>query len=193
MFAVDRWAEAFISASAGKSVLRSLDEREYVAVQEGLVLLRTALKLFYKKFRYESGTYAASKMISITKDALKKCGYEEGSNRGVEAALSVLFLIIKKNRVIYGEKFCCAADSRSRTLAGILTVTLESAREPDEAFLRDLKSALSRKTGARIVEIIQKTDPALIGGRRLSIGTERLDCSLAGAMRRMRDFLEKTV
>lgn len=67
---------------------------------------------------------------------------------------------------------------------GEVTVSAESAVALSEKDLKDLAQRLSKAYG-RPVRLSAKHNPALLGGMILKMGSQQLDSSLAGKMRRL--------
>ena len=190
MFASDRWADAFIAVCAGADGgVQSLDDAEYAVVREGLAVLHALYTASGRRFLQERGLRSARKIQAMLEAALAKSGYGGGS-RGVDAAVSTLFLLVKKQYFKHSGSLCTAIDKRSKELAGILDVTVETPSEAAAGFLEGLKAALIRQKGVKNVEFEQKTEPELLGGYRVRIGGERFDYSMAGEINRLKKALQ---
>jgi F-type H+-transporting ATPase subunit delta len=68
---------------------------------------------------------------------------------------------------------------------GIVEASIESAVPISDSLRTDLKNALEKKTGKKI-RMHCETNSKLVAGFRISIGEQRIDCSIAGQLERMR-------
>lgn len=189
MFATDRWAEAFIAVCAGTDGgVQRLTDAEYAVVQEGLAVLQALYSASGRRFLQERGLRSARKIKVVLEGALAASGYGGGS-RGVETAVSTLVLLVKKQYFKHSGSLCAAIDKRSKELAGILDVIVETPAGAEAGFLDALKAEIIRQRGVKTVEIVEESKPELIGGCRVRIGGERFDFSIAGEIDRLKKAL----
>lgn len=67
--------------------------------------------------------------------------------------------------------------------AGTTSVTITTPSEGTAAEKKEIAGALEKELGGTI-EIMEETDPTLIGGLKLTLGDDRLDFSLRSALTR---------
>ncbi|MDP8222811.1 MAG: ATP synthase F1 subunit delta [Candidatus Lernaella stagnicola] len=72
---------------------------------------------------------------------------------------------------------------------GIARATVCSAVELDTAALARLRVLLQRKVGRRI-ELTAHTDPSVVGGLRVQVGSKVYDATIASHLRRLREKLK---
>ena len=177
MFAADRWAAAFFKVCGG---ITDMDE--------GLAVLKAAFAALLLKKNTPMGSQAATQANIFLHDALKKSGYTEGS-RAVEAACSVVFLMVKKGHVKVAPLLIKEIEKSIMIEKGIVEVGLEAAAQPDEAFLLELQETLKTRMAAKQVKITVKIDKSLIGGYKINYGNEKEDFSLSGELRQLKTSL----
>ncbi|MDR0878084.1 MAG: F0F1 ATP synthase subunit delta [Treponema sp.] len=172
MFQSDRWALAFINAldASGSSC------------EEGLAVLQALVPGIKNIHRRLSGTTAASQLEKMIRQSAAQAGI---TATAMETAIRFIALLVRKN--LFGridlvikniEKII---DERN----GVLELTLESAQPLDVEFQNTLKTKLIQETGAKEIRIIPRLLPELLGGCRLLIGSEAIDASLRGRIRKM--------
>jgi F0F1-type ATP synthase delta subunit len=179
-FSASRWAEAFCGSGergGGSENLYSAAE-----LRDGLLFLQAILPVAAKNYAGAEPRDAAS---HFTKAINSAAGLEFTP---YERAASLARLLILKGHIAERgavEAFLADLEGRVDKLEGIVTVRLESAVEPDEAFIEAVKSKIKESTGAKEVKVVQKTEISLMGGFRLSLGSRRVDCSLRGKFLRL--------
>jgi hypothetical protein len=110
---------------------------------------------------------------------------------GVETALRVLCLLVRRGLWAHAPLMPAAITAAYRQKAGIVCVTLEEAgnmfacADDKAAFCGKLERLVMKKTGAAAVVVEQTLNPALIGGCRIYLSGTRYDFSLAGRLKRL--------
>lgn len=61
----------------------------------------------------------------------------------------------------------------------------------DAGALRDTIAQMLEKRLGRVVELVQKADPSIIGGAILTIGDDRIDMSIKGELEQLENDLRK--
>uniref|UniRef100_A0A832M2P9 ATP synthase subunit delta n=1 Tax=Oscillatoriales cyanobacterium SpSt-402 TaxID=2282168 RepID=A0A832M2P9_9CYAN len=96
-----------------------------------------------------------------------------------------LLVLVDRRRVVLLEGICKEFQALLRKLNQIVLAEITSVNELTD----DQKQALQEKvialTGARSVELETKLDPDLIGGVIIKIGSQVIDASLRGQLRRI--------
>jgi F-type H+-transporting ATPase subunit delta len=172
MFLAERWAEAFVNASETNA-------------GEGLALLRAVFPLVRGIPGEVSGRAAAFRLEKMLRAAAGT-----GESPGMEAAIRLLVLLVKKGNLRFSEAVTGAIEKILDRQRGTLECVLEAAAPPEEDFQEDLKKALIKKTGATEVRVLPRINPELLGGFRLRLGDEVLDASLRGQLEQMAADME---
>jgi F-type H+-transporting ATPase subunit delta len=183
MVLAERWAEAFVNATGATSPAASAKN-----AGDGLAFLRAVLPLIRKIPGEPAGGAAAFRLEGMLRAALAKTAAEK--TPGLEAALRLIVLLVKKSRLRFGDAVIRAIGQIIDREQGILECVLESAAPPEEDFLAELKKALIAKTGAREIRLLPRIKPELLGGFCLRLGDEVLDASLRGQVRQLAAELE---
>jgi hypothetical protein len=168
MFDAGRWARAFLAACADKT-------------EEGLEVFK-ALESCVPAGSWGSGSEAAER---LGRTLLGAPGRVFDANAGTLAACRTLMLLVKKGFARHFPEVAGEARRIWEAGNGILAVVLESAFPPDEEFMETLRRAVQEKTAARLLKVSVRLMPQLIGGCRLRIGTQCLDASVSGQLRKM--------
>lgn len=190
MFLAERWAEAFVYAAGAFTggADAAGPEASIKNAREGLAFLRTVLPLIREIPGEVAGRTAAFRLEKILRAAAAESAVEK--TPGLEAALRLTVLLIKKGGLRFGDEVTGAIEQIIDQRQGLLEGILESAGPPEENFLEELKKALIKKTGAREIRLLPRIRPELLGGFRLRLGDEVLDASLRGQLRQMAADLE---
>jgi F-type H+-transporting ATPase subunit delta len=105
-----------------------------------------------------------------------------------ELATRMLEVLVRSNRVNDITGILQAVAEYVNTATGVAVAEVRSAKalSPDEQ--KELSATLSRKVGKN-VELDVQTDPALLGGIVVKIGSEIWDASVAGKIQKFRASL----
>ncbi|GHV75422.1 hypothetical protein AGMMS49942_02430 [Spirochaetia bacterium] len=169
MFQGDRWADAFMAASAGHAG-EALDVLK--AIEPALSRLPLAV----------SGSGDAGRLEKLLRSAL---GSPAPIDAGAEYAIRFLTLLVRKGYFTHFGAALRALEQRIDAKNGVLTVQVESAQPLDEDLQEKITALLVRRTGAREVRLVSRLVPELLGGYRLRFGAELVDTSLKGQLQRM--------
>jgi len=106
-------------------------------------------------------------------------------DRASETLLNFLQLLVDKRRIIFlaaiAEQYLALLRVRNETVLA----EVASARELTEEQRRDIASRVRAFANARDVELQTRVDPNLLGGAVIKIGSQVLDLSLRGQLRRI--------
>jgi F-type H+-transporting ATPase subunit delta len=171
MFSAGRWASAF-AAAAGASA------------EEGLDLLKVLIPALGHISGVVSGTAASLTMTRYLREGLTRAGIEAG-NRGAFFALGTVALLIKRNRLSWGNPLIREIEKVLDERNGTLPATVETAFPLDQEFEHTLGELLKQKTGAREIRLTVAVVPELLSGCRLRMEGRSLDLSLRGQLQKM--------
>ncbi|MDR1277840.1 MAG: F0F1 ATP synthase subunit delta [Treponema sp.] len=181
MFIPERWAEAFIKTAGSFTGAAAAESAE-----EGFAVLRALLPLVRGIPGEVSGRTAALRLEGM----LRAAAAVTGESPGMEAAIRLLVLLVKKGGLRFGGSLLGAIEKIIDRQQGVLECVLESADPPDEDVQEDLKQALIKKTGAKDIRLLPRIRPELLGGFRLRLGDKILDASIRGQLGQMAADLE---
>lgn len=106
----------------------------------------------------------------------------EGSNPYL---MNFLMLLVDKRRVVFLEGICQKYLELLRELSGTVLAEVTSATELSEEQLQTISEKVKGMTKAAAVELKTKVDPDLIGGVIVKVGSQVLDASIRGQLRRI--------
>ncbi|MHB9291551.1 F-type H+-transporting ATPase subunit delta [Hollandina sp. SP2] len=180
MFNGERWAAGFIGSCG-------------VHAEAGLEALKALVPVIADIPGNLRGTAAARKMEGMIRKAVKEVPVASSlSDPGVEYAVRLLFLLVKKGYFIHAPVLIKAIELLLDQQRGILRVTVESAFPVEASFQHEVKTALAGsfrsgeyKTAIKNIEVMVQLAPELIGGYRLRIGSELVDVSLRTQLQRL--------
>jgi F0F1-type ATP synthase delta subunit len=187
MFLPERWAAAFMELCGEKDL------------DEGISAFNTFVACTARLRNYPRGSNAARRFEALLRKALKDAGFNSADlsgkidlsrdspleNRGTELALRFIVFLIKKDYFRYRRFLLAEIEKAVDWTKGIAHVTLESAAPVDDELEGRIKTALMRRTGAGDIVIDRRIVPELIAGYRVYIGTDLLDTSFQGLLRKM--------
>jgi F-type H+-transporting ATPase subunit delta len=199
MFLAERWAEAFVASWASANASGAIKTSginaaaaspgrtaEAGSAGEGLAVLRAVLPLVRGIPGEVSGRTAALRLEKM----LRTAAAGAGESPGVEAAIRLLVLLVKKGDLQFSEALTEAIEKIIDRQRGALGCILETAVSPEEDIQEALKKALIKKTGAAEIRLSWQINPELLGGFRLRLGDEVFDASLRGQLEQMAADLE---
>jgi F-type H+-transporting ATPase subunit delta len=130
---------------------------------------------------YANPAVDAATRINITQQLGKKM-------KASDLAVRTLEVLVRHHRVNDLDAILAALAFYVNAALGVAVAEVRSAKNlgPDE--IRDLADTLSKKVGKK-VELDIKTDPALLGGFVVKIGSEIWDASVAGKINKFRESL----
>jgi hypothetical protein len=184
-FHPDRWAQAFVNACGEDA-------------ETGLAAFKALFACLSRLPAPVRGDYASRQLERMIRRAKTTAdsggkpaavgtdgGKPAAPGRGLEVAVRVILLLVKKGSFLQGSKVIAAVERLLDRKKGLLRVTVEAVFPPDTAFERDLKTALLKKAGVTGVAAEVRIRPDLLGGVRLIIGDEVWDASLRGRLQNM--------
>ncbi|AEF84863.1 ATP synthase F1, delta subunit [Treponema primitia ZAS-2] len=169
MFQGERWAEAYMGASAGHA-------------GDGLEILKALVPVVSRLPGQVLGKEDGAQLERMLRKALEQSGADSA---GAEYALRLVVLLVRKAYFKHLAELLRIIEQRLDAENGILTVNVESVYPLDDELQEKLKAGLKKKTGAREIKLVSQIVPELLGGYRLRIGTELIDTSLKGQIQRM--------
>ena len=101
-----------------------------------------------------------------------------------------LQLLIDRNRLDYLPQIIASYGALADELSGVVRPTLTSATPLDAGQVEEVKGALARFTGKKVVLSVE-VDPSLIGGVVTKIGDKVFDGSVKTQLTRIEDILQK--
>ncbi|GAB4349820.1 MAG: ATP synthase F1 subunit delta [Leptolyngbyaceae cyanobacterium] len=94
-------------------------------------------------------------------------------------------VLVDRRRIMFLEGICKEFQSLLRKLNQTVLAEVTSARELTDDQKNSLREKVLAMTGARQVELETHIDPELIGGVVIRIGSQVIDASLRGQLRRL--------
>lgn len=101
------------------------------------------------------------------------------------AVLSVLLLLVDRNRIMYLEGVLEQYQVLLRELKQIVLADVVSAVELSEEQTATIRGQVAALSGAQNVELSVQIDPSLLGGLIVKVGSQVIDASLRGQLRRI--------
>jgi F-type H+-transporting ATPase subunit delta len=99
--------------------------------------------------------------------------------------LNFLKLLVDRRRILFLEGICKQYQARLRQLKQTVLAEVTSAVELSEQQQQSVREKVIAMTGANQVDIETKIDPDLIGGVIIKVGSQVVDASLRGQLRRI--------
>lgn len=99
--------------------------------------------------------------------------------------MNFLMLMVDKRRIMFLEGVCQKYLELLRDLSGTVLAEVTSATELSEEQLQTISAKVQAMTSARAVELKTKVDRDLIGGVIVKVGSQVLDASIRGQLRRI--------
>lgn len=96
-----------------------------------------------------------------------------------------LLVLVDRRRIILLEGICREFQALLRKLNQTVLAEVTTVSELTDDQKRSLQEKVMAMTGARSVELATKLDPDLIGGVIIKIGSQVIDASLRGQLRRI--------
>jgi F-type H+-transporting ATPase subunit delta len=104
--------------------------------------------------------------------------------------VNFLKLLVDKDRMYYLVPILEDFIARADAYLGIETATVTSARKLDEAQLERIRTALEKQRGRRI-KLLNRIDPSLIAGIKVTAGNTVTDVSVSRQIEEMKESLLK--
>ncbi len=99
--------------------------------------------------------------------------------------LNVLLLLVDRNRIMFLEGVLEQYQALLRDLNQTVLADVISAVDLSEEQATGIKQRVAGLTGARNVELSVQVDPSLLGGLIVKVGSQVIDASLRGQLRRI--------
>ena len=99
--------------------------------------------------------------------------------------LNFLLLLVDKGRIVFLAGICQKYLELLRQLNKTVLAQVTSATELNQAQRHSVVEKVKEMTNAQAVELKTKIDPDLIGGVIIKVGSQVLDASIRGQLRRM--------
>jgi F-type H+-transporting ATPase subunit delta len=130
---------------------------------------------------YANPAVDESAKIAVTQTLARKMKASDLAGRALD-------VLVRNHRINDIDAIVAALAAYVNKALGVAVAEVRSAKSlgPDE--IRDLAETLSRKTGKK-VELDIRTDPKLLGGFVVKIGSEIWDASVAGKINKFRESL----
>lgn len=96
-----------------------------------------------------------------------------------------LMLLVDRGRILFLDAICEQYQARLREKKGIALAEVTSAIELDEERTNAIREKVKSFSGASDVEVSVSVDPELIGGVIVKVGSQVVDASLRGQLRRL--------
>jgi F-type H+-transporting ATPase subunit delta len=96
-----------------------------------------------------------------------------------------LMLLVDRRRIMFLEGICREFQALLRAMNQVVLAEATTVRGLTEDQTQALKDKVIALTGARQVELAVKLDPELIGGVVIKIGSQVIDASIRGQLRRI--------
>lgn len=103
-------------------------------------------------------------------------------------AIKTLEVLVRFNRINDIDAILAALAAYVNAALGIAVAEVRSAKSLNADEIRDLADTLSKRVGKK-VELDIRTDPKLLGGFVVKIGSEIWDASVAGKINKFRESL----
>lgn len=164
------WAEAFLQVAGSRSETESTIEQ-----------VRSLLALWRESPELRDAMASPVLEIGAKKAAIQKLFSESVS----PAFLNLLQLLADRQRIGVLDAVLERVLELYREQNNIALVTVTSAVALSDDQQTQIAAKACKVAGTDKVEILQRVDPALIGGFVLSVGSQVIDASLAGQVRRL--------
>jgi F-type H+-transporting ATPase subunit delta len=96
-----------------------------------------------------------------------------------------LNLLVERRRILFLEGICKQFQALLRKLNQTVLAEVTSAVELNEAQQQSVREKVMAMTNAQQVELDARVDPDLIGGVIIKVGSQLIDASLRGQLRRI--------
>jgi F-type H+-transporting ATPase subunit delta len=167
---LDRYAQALLSLAQDSSTLDQIGQ-EVSALSEAL------------KNSQELSEFLASPLIKADP---KKAVLNQVLGDSVHPYLrSFVMLLVDRRRIMLLQGICIQFQALLRKLNQTVLAEVVSVYELTDEQKHSLQEKIMSLTGARQVELETKLDPELIGGVVIKIGSQIIDASLRGQLRRI--------
>lgn len=171
-----RYAKALVQLGAEEGAVEKFNT-ELAAINAVLADNPALTSLF------RSPAYGIDAKREILKDIIGKLGVST-------TVANFLQLILDRNRIVFLPQIVESFGAFADELSGVIRPTLSSGLPLEEGQVAEIKSALEKSTGKKVVLTVE-VDPALIGGVVTKIGDKLFDGSVRTQLTRIEDILQK--
>jgi len=171
-----RYAKALVSIGAEQQMVERFSEE--LAALRGALSAEKFLRLIL-----ESPTFPLQKKSAILSDLIAALKFSDGMR-------NFLGLLLEKDRLQYLGQIEGDYRALADDLSGTMRATVHTAAELTGAQQDDVRKALEKQTGKKVVLSVA-VDPELIGGIQVEIGGKLFDGSLATQLKRIEETLKK--
>jgi F-type H+-transporting ATPase subunit delta len=135
----------------------------------------------------ELKTFLASPLIKLElkKDLIRKAIADQVN----PTMLNFLLILIDRKRVVFLEPICLRFQAMLRELNRVALAEVTTAVELSESQSESLKQKVQSLTNCQSVELSVKVNPDLIGGVIVKVGSQIIDASIRGQLRRLSNSL----
>ncbi|MDX1976974.1 MAG: ATP synthase F1 subunit delta [Pseudanabaenaceae cyanobacterium bins.68] len=135
----------------------------------------------------ELSGFLASPVVKLAakKDLLRKAIAEQVN----PVMLNFLLLLVDRQRVIFLKPICQQFQAMLRKLKRVALAEVTTAVELSADQLETLRRKVQALTSCDQVELAIKVEPALIGGVIVKVGSQVIDASIRGQLRRLSSSL----
>jgi F-type H+-transporting ATPase subunit delta len=134
----------------------------------------------------ESGDFEAFLANPLVKPEAKKGVIRTLAGDGVNPLLvNFLLVLVDRRRIMFLSSIANKYLDLLRKLRNAVLADVTSASELNEDQINTLTEKVKGMTGANYVELNVKIDPSLLGGVIVKVGSQVLDASLRGQLRRI--------
>lgn len=167
---VEPYAQALMSVAESNNFTEAFGEE-----------LRSLLELLNNSS--ELATFLANPILdSSDKKAVLRQIFREESNSYL---INFFMLLVDRGRIIFLEEICQQYLELLRKQNGTALAIVTSATELSDAQRQAASEKVKQMTNAQSVELQTVIDPDLIGGVIIKVGSQVLDASLRGQLRRI--------
>jgi F-type H+-transporting ATPase subunit delta len=131
--------------------------------------------------------------IPLIKNDLKKGAIANVYAQVHPFLLNFMQLLVDRRRIMYLEQIANQFQALLREMNQVARAEVISAIELGEAQQETLKQKVTEMTKSRSVELSIKVDPDLIGGVIIKVGSQVIDASIRGQLRRITSSLTAKV
>jgi F-type H+-transporting ATPase subunit delta len=175
---VEPYAEALMEIAQAQNLVDEFGENV-----EGI---RTALA--------ESADLRNFLAVPLVEDEAKKAAIRQIFGDQVHAIVhDFMLLLVDKRRIMFLDDICIAFQGLLRQLKQIALAEITSAIALSEAQEEAIKNKVKTMTGAQSVELSVSVKPELIGGVIIKVGSQIVDASIKGQLRRLSNRLVGSV
>jgi len=131
--------------------------------------------------------------IPLIKESVKKEAISNVFSQVNPTLMSFLLLLVDRGRIMFLEAVCQQFQALLREMNQVALADVTSAVGLSESQQETMKQKVKDLTNALSVELSIKVDPELIGGVIIKVGSQVIDASIRGQLRRITTSLTATI